>query len=194
MSQLTEGRRTRDSSRTRARLLEAGRAEFAEYGIAGARVDRIAAAAGCNKAMIYAYFENKDGLFDAVFAAHARSFQEKINFDPDDLPAYAGRLIDGFEDDPAVMRLISWYRLERAASAPMPAVVSANERRLERLRVAQREGRLTTRYDPAAILALVHGIAGSWATRNPEFGSLQSDRAARRLAVVDAVARVLAAD
>src|ERR1700722_520076 len=194
MSQLTEGPRTRDSSRTRARLLEAGRAEFAEYGIAGARVDRIAAAAGCNKAMIYAYFENKDGLFDAVFAAHARSFQEKINFDPDDLPAYAGRLIDGFEDDPAVMRLISWYRLERAASAPMPAVVSANERRLERLRVAQREGRLTTRYDPAAILALVHGIAGSWATRNPEFGSLQSDRAARRLAVVDAVARVLAAD
>ena len=76
----------------------------------------------------------------------------------------------------------------------MPAVVSVNERRPERLRVAQREGRLTTRYDPAAILALVHGIAGSWATRNPEFGSLQSDRAARRLAVVDAVARVLAAD
>jgi len=194
MSQLTEGPRTRDSSRTRARLLAAGRAEFAEYGIAGARVDRIAAAADCNKAMIYAYFNSKDGLFDAVFAAHACSFQEKINFDPDNLPAYAGRLLDGFEDDPAVMRLISWYRLERAASAPMPAVTSANETRLERLRVAQREGRLTTRYEPTAILALVHGIAGSWATRNPEFGALQPDRAARRAAVVDAVTRVLAAD
>ena len=184
----------RNADRTRKRLLAAATDEFAALGIAGARIDRIAAAAGCNKAMIYAYFNSKDGLFDAVFAAHASSFQEKINFDPDDLPAYAGRLLDGFEDDPAVMRLISWYRLERAVSSPMPAVTSANETRLERLRAAQREGRLTTRYEPSAILALVHGIAGSWATRNPEFGALQPDRAARRAAVVDAVTRVLAAD
>ncbi len=194
MSQLTGGRRTRDASRTRARLLEAGRAEFAQYGIAGARVDRIAAAAGCSKAMIYGYFNSKDGLFDRVFTEHAHSFQEKVNFDPYDLPAYAGRLIDGFEDDPAVMRLISWYRLERAACAPLPAVISANERRLERIRAAQREGRLTTRYDPAVILALVYGIAGSWMTRNPEFGALLPDRAARRFAVTDAVTLLLAAD
>jgi AcrR family transcriptional regulator len=42
----------------------------AEYGIAGARVDRIAAAAKTNKQMIYAYFGNKDDLLDAAFISY----------------------------------------------------------------------------------------------------------------------------
>jgi AcrR family transcriptional regulator len=60
--------RTRDAARTKQRLLDAACDEFAEYGIAGGRVERIAAAAGCNKALIYAYFDSKDALFDAAFA------------------------------------------------------------------------------------------------------------------------------
>ncbi|HEY3483203.1 MAG TPA: TetR family transcriptional regulator, partial [Streptomyces sp.] len=50
----------RDAAETKRRLLAAATEEFAERGIAGARVDRIAAAAGCNKAMIYSYFGSKD--------------------------------------------------------------------------------------------------------------------------------------
>ncbi len=184
----------RDADRTRTRLLEAGRAEFAEYGIAGARVDRIAAAAGCNKAMIYAYFDSKDGLFDAVFSAHVQSHLAAADFDPYDLPAYAGRLYDIFEDDPAVMRLASWYLLERAASKPLPAVLAANAMRLEMLRKAQSEGRLTTRYEATAILVLVQAMANSWARLNPEFRTAQPDRSLRRHAVVDAVTRLLAED
>ena len=37
--------------------------------MAGARVDRIAAAAGANKAMLYTYLGNKEQFFDAVFGA-----------------------------------------------------------------------------------------------------------------------------
>lgn len=40
--------------------------EFAERGLAGARVERIAASAGCNKQLIYHYFGDKQGLYDAV--------------------------------------------------------------------------------------------------------------------------------
>ena len=39
----------------RERILEAASAEFSAYGVAGARVDRIAKAAGCNKNLIYIY-------------------------------------------------------------------------------------------------------------------------------------------
>ena len=53
----------RDSNATKARLLDAAFAEFAAYGIAGARVDRIAEAAGANKRLIYVYFGNKEQLF-----------------------------------------------------------------------------------------------------------------------------------
>jgi TetR/AcrR family transcriptional regulator len=51
---------------SRARLLAAARAEFAARGFAGASVDRIAARARLNKAMIYYHFKGKDGLYRAV--------------------------------------------------------------------------------------------------------------------------------
>src|SRR3954453_15068861 len=101
--------RPRDAARTKQRLLDAARDEFAEYGIAGGRVERIAAAARCNKALIYAYFDNKDALFDAAFAAHVQAHLDRVNFDGTDLPAYAGRLFDIFKNNPAVSHLPSGH-------------------------------------------------------------------------------------
>ena len=56
----------RDPERTRARILEAARIEFAQRGLSGARVDQIAALAGSNKRMIYYYFDDKETLFLAA--------------------------------------------------------------------------------------------------------------------------------
>ncbi|GAA3091106.1 hypothetical protein GCM10020001_002790 [Nonomuraea salmonea] len=53
---------------SRRRLLDAAAAEFAAYGIAGARVDRIAAEAKVSKAVMYAKYGSKEDLFDAVLA------------------------------------------------------------------------------------------------------------------------------
>jgi TetR/AcrR family transcriptional regulator len=51
---------------SRATILKAAVAEFAEHGIAGARTDAIARAANVNKALLYYYFEDKDALYEAV--------------------------------------------------------------------------------------------------------------------------------
>jgi TetR/AcrR family transcriptional regulator len=51
---------------TRAAILAAAARIFAKKGLAGARTDSIAAAAGVNKAMLYYYFKSKDGLYEAV--------------------------------------------------------------------------------------------------------------------------------
>jgi len=40
--------------------------EFAQEGLAGARVDAIAEAAGVNKALLYYYFRDKESLYGAV--------------------------------------------------------------------------------------------------------------------------------
>ena len=56
----------RDPERTRASILSSATAEFARYGLGGARVDRIAERAGANKRMLYYYFGDKEGLFLAV--------------------------------------------------------------------------------------------------------------------------------
>jgi AcrR family transcriptional regulator len=73
-------RRVRDAEASRARIFEAAAAEFAAHGFAGAKVDRIAARARANKAMIYYHFASKAGLYRAVvgdmFAATASAVRE----------------------------------------------------------------------------------------------------------------------
>jgi AcrR family transcriptional regulator len=63
----------RDAPRTQAAILAAATLEFARHGLAGARVDSIAARAKTNKRMLYYYFGNKEALFRAVLeGAYAR--------------------------------------------------------------------------------------------------------------------------
>jgi AcrR family transcriptional regulator len=59
----------RDPEGNQERILRAATAEFARYGLGGARVDRIAARAGANKRMLYYYYGNKEDLFLAVLEA-----------------------------------------------------------------------------------------------------------------------------
>ena len=58
--------RTNDPQRTQANILEVAEAEFGEKGLAGARIDEIAAATRTSKRMIYYYFGSKEGLYLAV--------------------------------------------------------------------------------------------------------------------------------
>ena len=96
----------RDAEATRKRLITAARAEFAEHGIAGARVDRIAANAQANKAQIYHYFGSKDLLFDAVWEELVKEVVRAAPIDVEDLPRFAARLSDTYAEHPDLMRLI----------------------------------------------------------------------------------------
>ncbi|GLQ54499.1 TetR/AcrR family transcriptional regulator [Devosia nitrariae] len=59
-------KRARNSAKTKAAILAAGRVEFADRGFEGARVDAIAERAGANKRLLYHYFGNKEELYSAV--------------------------------------------------------------------------------------------------------------------------------
>jgi AcrR family transcriptional regulator len=185
----------RDAEATRQRLLDSATEEFAARGIAGARVDRIADAARSNKAQIYHYFGSKDGLFDAVFDRIVQATVTETPIDPTDLPEYAGRLFDRYEQHPEIQRLATWYRLERAdGDPPIEAIVGSNAAKVKAIAEAQRAGLLTTRFEPAVLLALVLTISGTWATMTPEYSGLvkRLPVAKRRRAIVDAVAALLA--
>lgn len=72
------GRRAGSRSReTRAVIVAAAGRIFAEGGLAGARTDAIAAAAGVNKALLYYYFKSKESLFEAVVEDHFREFNRQ---------------------------------------------------------------------------------------------------------------------
>ena len=69
--------RLRDADRSQSTILAAARDEFAEYGLGGARVDRIAERAALNKRLIYYYFEDKEKLFQAVLEQAYRDIREQ---------------------------------------------------------------------------------------------------------------------
>ena len=59
-------RESRYGNDSRQRILDAAEREFATKGYAGSRINDIAAASGLSVRMIYHYFEDKAGLYEAV--------------------------------------------------------------------------------------------------------------------------------
>jgi len=68
--------RTNDPERTKANILQVAEAEFGEKGLAGARIDEIAAATRTSKRMIYYYFGSKEGLYLAVLEESYRRVRD----------------------------------------------------------------------------------------------------------------------
>ncbi len=177
-------------------MLEAAAAEFAAYGIAGARVDRIAASSGVNKAQMYAWFGSKDGLFDAVFGEQLDRIVDAVPFDAHDLPGYAVALYDSYLTAPELVRLTSWNRLERV---PAGDVLAGHEElarpKYDAIARAQREGRIVSGIRPDEVYALVIALAGTWSPVSATFTASAADDPAdherRRAALRLVVARAL---
>lgn len=184
---------SRDPDDKRRRLLDAGLAEFATYGVAGARIDRIAKAADCSAGLVYTYFGSKEQLFSAVFGMIIESSVEDAPLTPDDLPEYAGKLFDGFENHPEAARFLTWYRLESDASSANPAVAASMATKVELIADAQRRGTVSNRFAPAEVLGLVLQLASIWTAPTAELtGALGSySRAKRRTLVTESVAALV---
>ncbi|WP_345455958.1 TetR family transcriptional regulator [Nocardioides marinquilinus] len=186
----------RDGRRSRMRLLDAAAAEFAAHGIAGARVDRIAAAAGVNKAQMYGWYGSKDGLFDAVLAAQLDRIVDTVPLTADDLPGYAVALYDSYLTDPELVRLASWTRLERKPTGEMPGVTAElTDPKREAIARAQRAGRVVDDLAPDDVYAVVIALAGTWGPVSGTFaasaGDDPADHERRRTALRAVVARAL---
>lgn len=118
----TPAPRARDADRSQQAILDAATAEFAEFGLGGARVDRIAERADVNKRLIYYYFNNKDDLFLAVLeATYARIREAEQQLHLSDLPpADAVRRLTEFTwnyylEHPEFLTLLNSENLHRAA-------------------------------------------------------------------------------
>ena len=189
--------RTRDPSATKARLLEAATEEFAAHGIAGARIDRIEAAARANRSLIYSYFTNKDGLFDAVMDAAVARVLDEVPFTAEDLPGYAGRLFDFLAANPNLLRLATWHRLERAGSGRETAGLSGSYRtNVASVTKARTKSRPASDLSAEDLYVFTLALASAWAPASPHVPAALAGRdlATRRAAIVEATRRLTAAD
>ncbi|MCP8884679.1 TetR family transcriptional regulator [Devosia sp. XJ19-1] len=114
-------RQKRNADETRAKILKAARAEFSQNGFAGARVDKIVAAAKTNPRMVYHYFGGKAGLYIEVLEdALGRLRKEELKIDVEHLTPLEGlmQLFDFMHDHfEADMPLVSLLRNENLQKA-----------------------------------------------------------------------------
>jgi AcrR family transcriptional regulator len=89
--------RTNDPLRTMAEILVVATEEFAQKGLAGARIDEIAERTRTSKRMIYYYFQSKEGLYVAVLEEayrRVRSIEADLHLDDLSPEAALRRLVD----------------------------------------------------------------------------------------------------
>jgi AcrR family transcriptional regulator len=151
------------AEQTKTRILDAAFREFAEHGLAGARVDRIAKNAECNKNLIYVYFQSKEALFATVLDTHMTSVFASFPFTADDLPTVARHVFDQARTDPGVFRLLAWATLENSAAARPPGRGQEYDRVLALVREQQESGAIRNDAPPELILMSVLTLATAWA-------------------------------
>ena len=183
----------RDAAATRARILQAAVQEFADHGLAGGRVERIAAAAEANQRSLYVHFGSKEALFHAAVAAEVGALGEQVPPTPDDLPGFAGRMFDWLLAHPDAVRLSRWRLLEAPDAGPDDAELYATI-------VADMTAAPDRHPDslpPADLLLLVTNMAAGWVSTSRDL--LDADGrdhrdptriADHRAALVEAVRRL----
>ncbi|WAC56427.1 TetR/AcrR family transcriptional regulator [Gordonia sp. SL306] len=126
----TETVRRRDSERTRANIVAVATKEFANKGYAGARVDEIAAKTHTTKRMIYYYYGDKDGLYEAVLETSygkIRRLEQRVTHIEDD-PVTAIRQLaeitfDHHDRNPDFIRIVAGENILKGAHIKNSAAV-----------------------------------------------------------------------
>lgn len=158
-----------DAEATRQRIRAAATEEFAARGIAGARVDRIAAHAQANKQAIYAYFGSKEALFADVLRHALAEIAAAEPVDADDLAGYAARSFDYHRKHPELLRLLLWEALEHGDGEVSDEAGRTEHYRKKTAAVvdAHEAGTVTRRIDPAVLLLFVYGVV-NWGLAVPQ--------------------------
>lgn len=184
----------RTTSELREQILDAARAEFARYGLAGSRIDRIARAAHASKERLYAHFGDKETLFRDVMSTDMAGFYRAVTLSPAAVPEFAGQIYDLACTRPEHVRMISWARLEGfTLDEPQADGDAIFEHTIAAIESAQADGYVDPTWRPLDLLALLFGIGLSWA-QAPEPHATTNDPIEvghRRAAAVEAARRIV---
>ncbi len=179
--------RVHDAEGAREAILNAAEQVFAEHGFDGARVDAIAEKAGYNKSLLFQYFGDKLGLYEAVIRRADREITEfemhvLAPFLEDEtiasdayrfrtfLETLIGRLFDYLLAHPRLLRIIIWEQAEGWQTLAKFLSQSDTED-AERFRTlfnkARRAGLLRSDFDPIIQLTMAEQVCWSYLTSIP---------------------------
>lgn len=118
-------------------ILDGAMQEFLENGYAGARIDRIVAAAGVSKATVYRHFPDKEALFTALIQRMASKkelfqLQKLQSFEEEPaafLKRYANGMLDNVASDP---QILTFLRIIIGESGRFPELARAFVKNIEK--------------------------------------------------------------
>ncbi len=187
-----------DTEGTRRRLKEAATAEFAEYGLDGTTMTRIATRAGINKERLYSYYGDKNALWEVVLADELDRLAAAVSVEAsEDVGEFAGAAYDFHAAHPELARLLQWEGLTREQPARAEQRAVHYRRKVDEFAKAQRDGLLDPTVDPAHLTFALIALAAWWQTV-PQLAEMitgtsandASGRISRRAFVVDAARRM----
>jgi TetR/AcrR family transcriptional regulator len=195
---------------TRQKLLAAARHEFAASGLAGARVDEIAARAGVNKQLVYHYFGDKDALYLAVLEwvyEEIRAQERKLNLvglpperairkliesSFDHLAAHPDFIVLLNDENRGGARHVKGSRRLEAMHSPLVSMVD------KILKQGVREGAFRRGINPVHLYISIAGLSYFFFSNTPTLSAIfgtdlssPSAKRARRKHVVDLVLQAL---
>jgi TetR/AcrR family transcriptional regulator len=201
-----------EPEKTRAAILQAALEEFAHEGVTGARTDEIARSAGVNKALLYYYFKDKEGLYSAVLEQVFSGLYSRVNavLDREDLGprekmhSYVETHFDYIASSPVYPRLVQ-RELMRTGRNSLSLVTRIMERHgrpvyaklLKLIEAGSKNGDFR-RVDPVQALTSILGIIVFYFISLPAQQLMSSGDpfsperiAARRAAVLDFISAAL---
>ncbi len=189
-----------DTEGTQRRLKQAATEEFAEHGLDGTTMTRIAEKAGINKERLYTYFGDKRALWEIVLAEELERLAAAVGLQGaslDNIGEFAGATFDYHAAHPQLARLLQWEGLGRGPAADAERRTVHYRDKVERFLGAQREGRLDDRLDAAHLVFALIALSAWWQTV-PQLAEMitgagaddVAERARRRAFVVEAARRL----
>ncbi|MFE9426384.1 TetR family transcriptional regulator [Kitasatospora sp. NPDC006697] len=192
-----------DTEETKRRLKAAAVGEFAERGLAGTTVDRVARMAGVNKERLYHYFGDKENLFAAVLADELARVAEAVPVESvaeGDVGEFAGLVFDYHAAHPQLARLLHWEGLTGIDPLPDEEARAGHYRaKVEAFAAAQRAGLIARDLDPGHLVFMIIALSAWWfavpqvarmLAGEGSGGSAEEQVAERRRAVVTAARRL----
>lgn len=206
----TKDARTRHAEQTHASILRAAIAEFSRGGVAGARTDKIARAAGVNKALLYYYFKDKQALYAAVLEyAFGNVYSKLMGILDSDRPpgerilGYAATHFDALAENPRLCRVLysEMTRMGGAGHPRLDVVARYRKQLVAKLQSVLREGIASGEFrpvDPMHFTLSMAAVNVFYFVSAPMFKAITGldpfapERiAARRAAVLDLISHAL---
>jgi AcrR family transcriptional regulator len=162
--------RNTEAERARLNILDVAAQEFADKGLAGARVDEIAEKINSSKRMIYYYFGGKEQLYRAVLEqayAKIRARETAANYEAmradEALRQYVGHTFDYHAAHPEFVRLVMNENIHFGAHiGAVPGIKERNHSVIATLQTiidkGVKEGRFRAGLDPVELHMLVSSL------------------------------------